>query len=228
MNNLLKIMLLVTGVLSGQYNAANHNSTSSVVLFSVNEEVGKFSKITGINPAILQVLNEKWEEYAQLSHNNDIITIIDFNLPSDKKRLWTIDVNSGKVLIHSLVAHGKNSGIKKAQKFSNTPQSFQSSLGFYLTANSYFGKHGYSLRLKGIEKDINDKAFERAIVVHSADYVSEDFIKANGRLGRSYGCPALPKHINKKFINTTKEGSLLFIYHDTYLEYQEVNKNFES
>lgn len=218
MSNLFKIILLVSGILMGQYNAANHNLSYSDALFSVNEEHNKFSKFTEISPRIVEVLNKKWNEYAQLSKNN-VITIIDFNLPSSKKRLWTIDVNSGEILIHSLVAHGKNSGDNKAQKFSNTPHSLQSSLGFYLTENTYFGKHGYSLRLKGMEKGINDKAFERAIVVHSADYVSEDFIKANGRLGRSFGCPALPKNINEKFINTTKEGSLLFIFHDSYLEH---------
>lgn len=218
MNNLLIITLLVSGILLGQYHTANHNFSSSDALYSFKEEHNKFPEFTGISPKIVEVLNKKWNKYAQLSNNN-VITIIDFNLPSNKKRLWTIDVNSGEVLIHSLVAHGKNSGENKAQKFSNTPHSLQSSLGFYLTENSYFGKHGYSLRLKGIEKDINDKAYERAIVVHSADYVSEDFIKANGRLGRSFGCPALPENINEKFINTTKEGSLLFIFHDSYLEH---------
>ena len=102
------------------------------------------------------------------------------------------------------------------EHFSNKPQSHQSSLGFYLTCNLYYGKHGKSLRLQGLEKGINDKAMERAIVIHGADYVSESFINAYGRLGRSHGCPAIPIDIVDDFINTVKDGALLFIYHPSY------------
>jgi hypothetical protein len=148
--------------------------------------------------------------------SNKIITIIDFSLPSTARRLWTINMVTGEILFNTLVAHGKNTGQNIAEKFSNIPQSYQSSLGFYLTDQVYTGKHGHSLRLKGLEKNINDKAWERAIVIHGADYVSESFIKAHGRLGRSHGCPAIPPELTDDFIRTIKEGSLLFIYHPGY------------
>src|SRR5690606_16040422 len=174
-----------------------------------------FSKNTGINNELLKKLNNKMSKYKGIINKN-IITVIDFTLPSTEKRLWTIDLKTGKVILNSLVAHGKNSGENIAEKFSNKPESHQSSLGFYLTENAYTGKHGYSMRLIGLEKNINDKAYDRAIVVHSADYVSEEFIEKHGRLGRSFGCPALPVDVNDTFINTVKDGSLLFIYHDSY------------
>lgn len=147
------------------------------------------------------------------------LSIIDFSLPSTEKRLWIVDPKTGKLLYHSLVSHGRNSGNLRATTFSNVNSSFMSSLGFYVTAETYQGKHGYSLRLNGLEKGFNDRARERNIVIHGADYANEGFIKATGRLGRSLGCPALPMDLYKKIINTIKEGSCLFIYGDdqTYL-----------
>jgi len=147
-----------------------------------------------------------------------VVTLIDFSLPSTAKRLWTIDLESGECMMHTWVAHGRNSGENDACSFSNIPQSYQSSLGFYLTGETYEGKHGYSLRLHGLEAGINDNALDRAIVVHGADYVSEDFIQTHGRLGRSHGCPALPTELTQPFIDLTKEGSLLFIYHPGYTQ----------
>jgi L,D-transpeptidase catalytic domain len=142
----------------------------------------------------------------------EVITIIDFSLPSDKERLWVIDLIHTKVLFHCLVSHGRNSGELMAEYFSNSPGSYASSPGFYLTGETYIGKHGLSLALDGIEKGINDKARERSIVIHGADYVSSDFIRKNGRLGRSLGCLAVPEELNKEIIQTIKEGSCLFIY----------------
>lgn len=191
-------------------------SSVSTIEFAPEEQTTiNFSKNTGINNELLKKLNNKMSKYKGIINKN-IITVIDFTLPSTEKRLWTIDLKTGKVILNSLVAHGKNSGENIAEKFSNKPESHQSSLGFYLTENSYTGKHGYSMRLIGLEKNINDKAYDRAIVVHSADYVSEEFIEKHGRLGRSFGCPALPIDVNDTFINTVKDGSLLFIYHDSY------------
>jgi hypothetical protein len=141
----------------------------------------------------------------------EVITIIDFGLPSDKERLWVLDLINGKVLFHCLVAHGRNSGDLMAEKFSNTPGSNASSPGFYTTGETYIGKHGLSLTLEGREPGINDKARERAIVMHGADYVSADFIRKYGRLGRSFGCPAVPEKLSKKIILTIKGGSCLFI-----------------
>ncbi len=144
--------------------------------------------------------------------NKSLLTIIDFSKPSTRKRLFIIDLHNKKLLYSSLVAHGRNSGEKYARKFSNRAGSLQSSLGFFITSNTYYGKHGYSLRLKGLEKSINDMAEKRTIVIHKADYVSRDFIRRYGRLGRSWGCPALPNENAYRIINLIKEGSCLFIY----------------
>jgi hypothetical protein len=142
----------------------------------------------------------------------EVITIIDFSLPSDKERLWVLDLINGKVLFRCLVSHGRNSGELMAENFSNTPGSNASSPGFYATGETYIGKHGLSLALDGLETGINDKARARAIVIHGADYVSTDFIRKYGRLGRSFGCPAVPVELSKEIIQTIKGGSCLFIY----------------
>lgn len=142
---------------------------------------------------------------------NDIIMLVDFTKPSTEKRMWIIDLKNNKLLKNTLVAHGKNSGQNIASVFSNLPNSYMSSLGCYVTGDTYFGKHGLSLRLKGLDQGFNTNAFERAIVLHGAEYVSEDFIKCNGRLGRSHGCPAVPVSENKEIIEMIKGGSFLFI-----------------
>ncbi len=142
----------------------------------------------------------------------NLLTVVDFSMSANEKRLWVIDLKKNEVIHQTYVAHGRNTGNEFATAFSNTPESFQSSLGFYATAETYFGKHGYSLRLDGLEKGINDKARERAIVIHGADYVSENFITQYGRLGRSLGCPSLPKEDSKRIIDLIKEKSCLFIY----------------
>ena len=153
--------------------------------------------------------------YKKLNNNkNNLLTIIDFNLPSTEKRMYVLDLSKKEVLYVTHVAHGRNSGGNFATSFSNKNGSYQSSLGFYRTAETYNGGNGYSLRLDGLEKGINDLARPRAVVIHGADYCNEDFIKSTGRLGRSYGCPALPQELNKPIINTIKDGSLIFIYAD--------------
>jgi len=144
-----------------------------------------------------------------------ILSIIDFTIPSTEKRLWIIDLKNAKVLHHTLVAHGRNSGELYAKKFSNTPESNQSSLGFYRTGQTYIGKNGLSLKLYGLEPGVNDRAESRAIVIHSANYVSESFIKKYGRLGRSFGCPAIPVDNHKEIINTLAGGSCLYIHYSS-------------
>jgi len=145
-----------------------------------------------------------------LIHN--VISVIDFSQPSTNKRFYLIDLVTRQVVYQDYVAHGKNTGNLMAKKFSNTPHSNQSSLGFYKTGETYHGKHGLSLRLDGLEKGINDKARQRAIVIHSAKYAEESFIRKYGRLGRSFGCPALPAQNYDEIIDLIKGGTLLFIY----------------
>ena len=142
----------------------------------------------------------------------NLITIIDFSKPSDQERFFVIDLENRQLLFRCLVAHGKNSGENNAENFSNKPGSLKSSLGFFLTAETYNGDHGYSLKLDGLEKGINDSARFREIVIHGADYVSRDFIEKNGRLGRSWGCPALPLDVSKDVIDKISGGSCLFIF----------------
>ena len=144
--------------------------------------------------------------------NKSIISIIDFSLPSTAKRMYVIDLAKKKLLYHSIVSHGRNTGENYAVNFSNRHGSFQSSLGFYRTENTYMGSNGYSLVINGLEKGINDQAKARAVVIHGADYCSEQIIKSTGRLGRSYGCPALPRELNRPIVNTIKDGTMLFIY----------------
>ena len=150
--------------------------------------------------------------------NKKYLTIIDFSQSSSKERMFVIDIEAEELVHQSLVAHGRNSGLEYASKFSNRVNSHQSSLGFYTTAETYTGKHGFSLRLDGLEYS-NNNARRRAIVIHSADYAGKDFVKRNGRLGRSYGCPSLPKKGYQQVISKIKDGSCLFIYYPqkTYL-----------
>lgn len=143
----------------------------------------------------------------------DILTIIDFTMSSNEKRLWVIDMKNNKVLFNDLVAHGVNTGNEFARKFSNVPNTNMSSMGFFITGETYHGKHGLSLFLNGMDKGFNHNARKRAIVMHGANYVSSDFIKKYGRLGRSFGCPSVSMDIYKEVINTLAGGSCLFIYY---------------
>jgi len=152
----------------------------------------------------------------------DFLTIVDYSLPSTEKRLWIIDTKENKIVMNSLVAHGKNSGKNYATSFSNKNESNKSSLGFFITGETYNGKHGLSLRLDGLEKGLNDGARNRSIVMHAADYVSEAFAKAHKRLGLSHGCPALPNNLSAKIIATIKGKSCLFIYHPS-LDYNKTS-----
>ena len=147
-----------------------------------------------------------------LGLDENIISLVDFSQPSTNKRFYLIDMDQREVRYQDYIAHGKNTGTLMAKKFSNIPHSNQTSLGFYKTAETYYGKHGLSLRLDGLEKGINDKARQRAIVIHSAWYTQESFINKYGRLGRSFGCPALPVGDFTEIIELIKDGTLLFIY----------------
>ncbi len=143
---------------------------------------------------------------------DNILTILDFSLPSNKKRLFTIDLETGELVFNTYASHGKNSGKVVPTDFSNQENSNKSSLGFYVTRETYIGKHGCSLRLEGEEEGFNSNALSRGIVMHSAPYVNEAVASRQGFIGRSQGCPAVPEAESKKIINTIKNGSCLFIY----------------
>ena len=163
-----------------------------------------------------QVFKKAFIGYLNLKAGNlvsakQLLTIVDFNKSSTQKRLWIIDLANQKLLFNTLVAHGRGSGNNFANKFSNQPNSHQSSLGFYVTSDIYRGKHGLSMRLDGMDKGFNSKAKERAVVIHGADYVSEQFVNKHGRLGRSHGCPALPVELTSTIIENIKGKTCLFI-----------------
>jgi hypothetical protein len=163
-----------------------------------------------------------------------VISIVDFTKPSTQKRLWIVDLAKHKILFHSLVAHGRGSGGLMANQFSNTAESHQSSLGFYVTEDTYIGKHGMSLRLKGLDAGYNTNALARAIVVHGADYVSQSFVNQNGYLGRSHGCPAVPVELTNDIIKTIKGKTAMFLYSkpasfkSSHLDFAEAASRFLS
>lgn len=141
------------------------------------------------------------------------LAVIDYSLPSTEQRLWVFDLKQRKLLFHELVAHGRNSGENMATLFSNRNESHATSLGLFRTQQSYLGQNGYSLRMEGLEPGFNDNAFDRAIVIHGAPYVSPVLARANGRIGRSLGCPAVRPAIAHRLIDSMKDGQLLFSYY---------------
>ncbi|RYY94110.1 MAG: murein L,D-transpeptidase catalytic domain family protein [Chitinophagaceae bacterium] len=146
--------------------------------------------------------------------NEQVLTIVDFSQPSSQKRMYILDMATGAVLFNTYVAHGRNSGLNYAEKFSNNNESLQSSLGFYVTKGTYMGKHGLSLRLSGLEDGWNSNAEARAVVVHGAEYIGSSRADA-AYMGRSWGCPAVPQAQASKVINMIKDGTALFVYHPT-------------
>lgn len=168
----------------------------------------------GLEKEVLEIAIKGYGKLAKSGKLNkdSLLTIVDFSRSSREKRFYVIDLKNQTLLFNTRVAHGKNSGMEYAKYFSNIASSNKSSLGFYITQNSYNGSNGYSLRLQGIERNINDKALHRNIVIHGADYANENYLKSRGMLGRSFGCPALPTGDNKAVIDVIKNGSCLFIY----------------
>jgi len=157
--------------------------------------------------------HDKLEAEGRLE-NPDILTIVDFSQTSKNKRMYVIDCVNQKLLFNTLVAHGKNTGDEFAQHFSNENGTLKSSLGFYVTKNHIMvSTVGFSMIIEGVEKGFNDNAVNRQIIMHGASYATEDFIKKNGRLGRSFGCPSLPPDLIKPVVETIENGSCLFIYY---------------
>jgi len=141
-----------------------------------------------------------------------VLTVIDYSLPSNKQRMWVFDVRNERLLYNTYVAHGKNSGMNLANHFSNRESSKESSLGTYITKDTYIGHKGYSLNLQGMDRGFNDNAYNRRVVIHGAWYMEPDFIKKAGRAGLSWGCPAIAQTLAKPVINTIKNGSVVFAY----------------
>ncbi|MDF7813144.1 murein L,D-transpeptidase catalytic domain family protein [Hymenobacter sp. YC55] len=185
------------------FNQRTHNLYQELGLESQGLRFDVFEK------ALTGYLNLQSE--GRLSNDKQLLTVVDFGLPSTVKRLWVIDLANKQVKFNTLVAHGHNSGENEATAFSNKNESNMSSLGFYVTQDEYVGKHGRSLKLDGVDEGFNTNALERSVVMHGADYVSEDFIKQNGRLGRSLGCPALPMDQKDEIIDAVNGGTCLFL-----------------
>jgi hypothetical protein len=163
----------------------------------------------GADPHVLQLAAQA---LACAQPDAERLAVIDFSRPSVEPRLWVFDLAQERLMFEELVSHGRGSGDAEATVFSNTPESYQSSLGLFRTMNSYYGRNGYSLRLEGLEPGVNDLAYQRAIVIHGADYVSEAFIRQTGRLGRSHGCPAVRQEVTYPLIDSIKEDHYLFAY----------------
>ena len=176
-------------------------------------------KIASPRPELLALAERAADRYLaeRAVPRPDLLTIIDYSLPSTEPRLWVVDRSRRRVLFHELVAHGRGSGDNYATRFSNRDGSLQSSLGLFLTEGTYVGRNGYSLRLEGLEPGINDRARDRTLVMHGAPYVSAEFARRHGRLGRSWGCPALDPAIAGPVIDLIRGGSLLFVYADRTL-----------
>lgn len=178
-------------------------------------------------------LNQKAFEYAWRGYHNllktgalsktNLLSICDFSQSSRRKRMYVIDVLHKKLLYNTYVAHGMNSGLEYASSFSNRPESFKTSLGFYVTTKTYFGRNGLSLRVKGLDKGFNDMATKRNISLHGSDYIGLDYLKNNGEMGRSLGCAAIPNTVSPKIIRTIKNGTCFFIYHPTKKYLSESN-----
>jgi hypothetical protein len=179
-----------------------------------NASLSAAAERAGLRPAVLRLaLRAHARAAAEGRTTRALLTVIDYSLPSRQRRLWVLDLARGVVLEHELVAHGRGSGDDLARVFSNRQGSFQSSLGTFVTGATYRGKHGLSLRLHGLDSDLNDQAEARAIVVHGADYVTEGVIARLGRLGRSQGCPALSPAAAPRIIRLIREGTVIFAYH---------------
>jgi hypothetical protein len=195
------------------------NLTSSAITFAkpgldINTQVQHLSsKAPKLNRNVLKLALTAYKN-AQRKGNvkKPVLTVIDYSLPSNKQRMWIFDLKRERLLYNTYVAHGKNSGANVARSFSNKESSKQSSLGTYITKDTYIGHKGYSLNLQGLDRGFNDNAYNRRVVVHGAWYVEPDFIKHAGRAGLSWGCPAIAQTLAKPVINTIKNGSVIFAY----------------
>ncbi|MDR2890234.1 MAG: murein L,D-transpeptidase catalytic domain family protein [Alistipes sp.] len=197
-------LLIILLCSSGLEPAAKSRPTASEILF---EELGLDGRTS------LDVFERAVEGfYGIADRRREVLTLIDFSKPSTLERLWVIDMECGKLLFSCHVAHGQGSGGNYATSFSNVSGSHQSSLGFFLTDHTYIGRNGYSLLIDGLEPGVNDNARARAVVIHGAAYANPSVIASAGRLGRSWGCPALPQALAAPVIDAIKDGSVIYIH----------------
>lgn len=183
--------------------------------FDLNTEVRHLShEAPALNKKVLKLALTAYQKAAvKGAVKKPILTVIDYSLPSSKQRMWIFDLRKDHLLYNTYVAHGKNSGADVPHHFSNVTSSKQTSLGTYVTRDTYIGHKGYSLNLQGLEKGFNDNAYNRRVVIHGAWYVEPDFIRKAGRAGRSWGCPSIAQTLAKPVINTIKGGSIVFAYY---------------
>ncbi|MBY6197774.1 murein L,D-transpeptidase catalytic domain family protein [Vibrio hangzhouensis] len=188
----------------------SHNARSEMeIKTNAIKEVYNSANLYGI--VEFQLFRDAYLAYEKTTtRSKPLLTIIDYSKPSTEKRFYVIDIEKKSLVFNTYVAHGVNSGKRTATAFSNIINSRKTSLGTFLTDTTYYGSNGYSLRLDGLSKGLNDNARERYIVVHGADYANESFIKKNGYLGRSWGCPALPEKLSREIIDTIKGGSVIY------------------
>lgn len=225
----IKILFLVSfGTFSLSFNSEDPVLDEAKIAF--NSYVESTYDCLGDKELSYKALQYGLKGYYYLSNRTDLkqkryLTIVDFSLPSNKKRLYIIDMTKEEIVHKSIVSHGMKTGKLFAEDFSNEEESHKSSLGFYITGHVYDGRHDKSLKLHGLEKGYNDLAFDRGVVIHAAKYATEEFLHGNGNvLGRSYGCPALPFENYDEVIDYIKDGSCFFIYHPNkdYLRHSRI------
>jgi len=209
----LFLVSLFTILASVNIRAANAAVDNQAIETKANDVAAKTNY--NLKPSVLKIALRAFYNACQKGVHpaKSILTVIDYSRPSTEKRLWVLDLDQDRVLYTSLVAHGKYSGENYTTQFSNRRGSLETSLGLFLTAGTYFGRDGYSLKIKGLERGFNDNAEVRTIVMHGAPYVSEKWASILGRLGRSWGCPAVEKPLAKPIINTIKGGTFIFAYY---------------
>ena len=190
-------------------------SASPINDLTVQNEVSQFrSQASGLDPKALQLSLHAYAKAREEGlDQQQILTIVDYTKPSTARRLWVLDLKNHAVLFNEYVAHGQNSGGNYTNAFSDSPGSLASSLGVFLTQSTYSGKHGYSLKIRGLEAGFNDRAESRDIVFHGAEYATAQFAQAHGRLGRSWGCFAVNPAIAGSLIHTIKDGTLVVAYY---------------
>jgi len=209
------------------FHISSQSQTASYSQNNINMiEKTILARAEGLSPHVLNLALKAYGKLRQAGYDGrEMLTIVDYSRPSTERRLWVIDLKNLQVPVRALVANGKNNGGNFSSTFSDRPRSHDSSIGVYLTGETYIGKHGYSLKINGLEPGFNDKARARDIVIHAANYVSETFARIHGRLGRSWGCFALNPVVAPGVINQIKDGTVLFAYypdprwlnHSTYL-----------